>query len=164
MPQLNQLSDVVLSQLFWLAIVLGFIYLVIGRGMVPKIQSTVDARDQRIADDLAAAEQSKAEADRIEEAYRARMDESRADAMKQTAAAKQQGQLATEKQIAKANTAIEAKLAKAAAKIAESRAEALANIESVAADLAQEIVGKVSGVSIARDDAAKAVKAAMTNG
>jgi F-type H+-transporting ATPase subunit b len=164
MPQLNQLSDVILSQLFWLALVLGFIYLVIGRGMVPKIQSTVDARDQRIADDLAAAEQAKGEADRIEEAYRARMDESRAEAMKQTAAAKQQGQLATEKQIAKANTAIEAKLAKATAKIGESRAVALANIESVAAELTQEIVGKVSGVSIARDDAAKAVKAAMTNG
>jgi F-type H+-transporting ATPase subunit b len=164
MPQLNQLSDVVLSQLFWLAIVLGFIYFVIGRSMVPKIQSTVDARDQRIADDLAAAEQAKAEADRIEEAYRARMDESRADAMKQTAAAKQQGQLATEKQIAKANTAIEAKLAKASAKIGESRAEALANIESVAAELTQEIVGRVSRVTIGRDDAAKAVKAAMIDG
>ena len=48
MPQLNQLSDVFLSQLLWLALVLGFIYFVIARGMVPKIQATVDQRDQRI--------------------------------------------------------------------------------------------------------------------
>lgn len=164
MPQLTQLSDVLLSQLFWLAITLGFIYFVIARGMLPKIQSTVDQRDQRIADDLAAAERAKGEADRIEEAYRTRMDESRADAMKQTNAAKQKGQLAMEKQIAKANEAIEAKVAKASAKIGESRAAALANIENVAAELTQEIVGKVAGVTIGRDEAAQAVKAAMING
>ena len=42
MPQLSQLGEVLLSQLFWLAIALGFIFFVIGRGMVPKIQATVD--------------------------------------------------------------------------------------------------------------------------
>lgn len=92
------------------------------------------------------------------------MDESRADAMKQTNAAKQKGQLAMEKQIAKANEAIEAKVAKASAKIGESRAAALANIENVAAELTQEIVGKVAGVTVGRDEAAQAVKAAMING
>ncbi len=35
MPQLYQLPDVLLSQLFWLAIGLGFIFFVIARGMVP---------------------------------------------------------------------------------------------------------------------------------
>jgi F-type H+-transporting ATPase subunit b len=164
MPQLNQLPDVLLSQLFWLALVLGFVYFVIGRGMVPKIQSTVDARDQRIADDLAAAERAKADADRTEETYRERMDESRAEAMKQTSAAKHAGQLATEKQIAKANIAIEAKVAKASAQIRERRSEALANIEGIAAELAQDIAGKVAGLSVGRDEAAKAVKAAIANG
>lgn len=164
MPQLNQLSDVVLSQLFWLALVLGFIYFVIGRGMVPKIQSTVDQRDQQIADDLAAAERAKAEADESEEAFRLRMDQSRAEAMKKTAAAKVEGAKATEAKIAKADTAIQAKLAKAEEKIRASRDEALANIEGVAAELAQDIAGKVAGLKVSRDDAAKAVKAALING
>jgi F-type H+-transporting ATPase subunit b len=113
MPQLNQLPDVLLSQLFWLALVLGFIYFVIARGMVPKIQATVDQRDQRIADDLAAAEQAKADADATEEAYRQKMDESRAEAMKRTSAAKQAGALATEKRLAKADKSIQDKAAKA---------------------------------------------------
>ena len=39
--------------------------------MLPKIQSTVDAREAQIADDLAAAEAARAEADETEEAYRA---------------------------------------------------------------------------------------------
>ena len=164
MPQLNQLSDVALSQFFWLALVLGFIYFVIARGMVPKIQATVDQRDQRIADDLAAAEEAKAQADATEEAYRLKMDESRAEAMKRTGAAKQEGALATEKRLAKADSAIQAKTAKAEAKIRESRMAALANLESVAAELTQDIASKVAGVSVSRDDAAKAVKAALSNG
>jgi F-type H+-transporting ATPase subunit b len=163
MPQLSQLTDVVLSQLFWLTLVLGFIYFVIGRGMLPKIQSTVDQRDQRIAEDLAAAERARADADEREEAFRLRMDESRAEAMKKTAAAKQEGAVATEKKVAKADAAIQAKLSKAEEKIRASRDEALASIGSVAAELAQDITGKVAGISVSRDDAAKAVKAALAN-
>ncbi len=164
MPQLNQLSDVLLSQLFWLALVLGFIYFVIGRGMVPKIQSTVDQRDQKIADDLAAADRAKAEADESEEAFRLRMDDSRAEAMKTTAAAKAEGAKATEQKIAKADASIQAKLAKAEEKIRASRKEALANIETIAAELAQDITGKVAGLKVSRDDAAKAVKSELTHG
>ena len=164
MPQLNQLPDVILSQLFWLALVLGFIYFVIARGMVPKIQATVDQRDQRIADDLAAAEKAKADADATEEAYRQKMDESRAEAMKRTSAAKQEGSLATEKRLAKADKSIQDKAAKAQAKIHENRKAALANLEGVAAELAQDIASKVAGVSVKKDDAVKAVKAALSNG
>jgi F-type H+-transporting ATPase subunit b len=164
MPQLNQLPDVLLSQLFWLALVLGFIYIVIGRGMVPKIQSTVDQRDQRIADDLAAAERARAEADESEEAFRLRMDESRAEAMRKTAAAKQEGAKATEAKIAKADAAIQVKLGKAEEKIRASRDEALANIKGIAAELTQDITGKVAGISVSRDDAARAVQAALING
>jgi F-type H+-transporting ATPase subunit b len=163
MPQLTQLSDVILSQLFWLALVLGFIYFVIARGMVPKIQATVDQRDQRIADDLAAAERAKTDADATEEAYRQKMDESRAEAMKRTNAAKQEGALATEKRLAKADKSIQDKAAKAEAKVRESREAALANLEGVAAELAQDIVGKVASVSVSKDEAAKAVKAALSN-
>ena len=45
MPQIAQLPDIFWSQLFWLAIVFGILFFVIGRGMLPKIQATVDARD-----------------------------------------------------------------------------------------------------------------------
>lgn len=164
MPQLTQLSDVVLSQLFWLAITLGFIYFAIGRGMLPKIQATVDQRDQKIADDLAAAERAKVEADESEQAFRLRMDESRAEAMKTTAAAKAQGAKAIEQKIAKADVSIQAKLAKAEETVRASRQEALKNIEGIAAELAQDIAGKVAGLKVSRDDAAKAVKAELTHG
>ena len=58
MPQIAQLTEdswYLLSQIFWLLLVFGGIYFVIGRGMLPKIEATVDQRDRKIADDLAAA-------------------------------------------------------------------------------------------------------------
>jgi F-type H+-transporting ATPase subunit b len=164
MPQLNQLSDVILSQLFWLAIVLGFIYFVIGRGMVTRIQSTVDKRDQRIADDLTAAERARAEADETEEAYRLRMDQSRGEAMKLTSAAKQEAAKEVEKRAAKADAANRVKLEKAEARIRAASDRARADIEKVAAEMTQDIVKKVAGLSVGHDEAAAAVKTVVTRG
>ena len=160
MPQLSQLSDVILSQLFWLAITLGFIYFVIGRGMVPRIQSTVDKRDRQIAEDLEAAEQARAKADDIEEAYRQRMDASRAEAMKATGAAKQEAARKIEKLVTKANAANQANLEKAETRIRAARESARAEIAAVAAEMTQDVVAKVAGLKVAKAEALQAVETA----
>ena len=163
MPQLNQLALVAYSQFFWLLVVLGLIYFGIGKAMLPKIQSTVDAREQRIADDLAAAEQARAEADATEEAYRLRMDESRADAGKLTAKAKADGAKSTEARVAEAAAAIQAKAVDAEARIRASRAAAVGELEQLAGELAKDIARKVASVSVSQDEANKAVKAVMAD-
>ena len=79
MPQINQLSEIFFSQLFWLLVVFGIIYFGIGRGMVPKIQSTVDARDSADRRRPGSRRRPRARRPRqTEAAYRARMDASRA--------------------------------------------------------------------------------------
>src|SRR6185437_452487 len=102
MPQLSQLSDVALSQFLWLAIALGFIFFVIARGMVPKIQAAVDAREQRIAGDLEAAQKARVAADETEAAWRDRMDAARAEAARIAAEAKQASARDTEAKVKKA--------------------------------------------------------------
>src|SRR5437868_1189082 len=99
MPQLYQLSDVFLSQLFWLAIALGFIFFVIARGMVPKIQATVDAREQRIVRDLEAAQKARTAADETEAEWRARMDAARVEAARIAQEAKQASAKRTEAKV-----------------------------------------------------------------
>ena len=59
MPQIEQLPFIFTSQLFWLLVVFGIIFFGIGRGMLPKIQSTVEVREKKIAGDLAAAQQAR---------------------------------------------------------------------------------------------------------
>ena len=82
MPQIAQIAATYASQIFWLLIVFGLIYFGIGKGMLPKIEATVEARDQKIASDLAAAEAARTAADTTEAAYRAKMDEARNAALK----------------------------------------------------------------------------------
>ena len=161
MPQLNQLADVAWSQLFWLLLVLGIIYFGIGKAMLPKIQSTVDARDSRIAEDLAEAQRARAGADDTEAAYRARMEQSRAEAMRVTQDAKLATARDAEARIRKADEKIAKKTEAAEAKLREATEAALADIENVAAEAAEEMVAKLAGLSVGRDRAAKAVKAAM---
>ena len=56
------------------------------------------------------------------------------------------------------------KTSDAEAAIAKARASALSGLEAVAADAAQDIVAKVSGIKVTPAQATQAVKAALTNG
>ena len=132
--------------------------------MLPKIMSTMEARDSRITQDLRAAEAARREADSTEEAYRARINESRAEALKVTAAAKQEGARATEARVGQADLTIREKTDAAEARLRSATDAALADIETVAAEAAQDMVSRLAGVTVGRDEAADAVKAAMANG
>ena len=153
MPQLSQIAEIYASQLVWLLIVFAIIYFGIGRGMVSKIEATVDTRDRRIADDLTAARSAREIADRTEEAYRARMDAAKASAAR-----------AAEARVKAADATLADKADAAGAQLAEARASALSGIEDVAAEAAREIVQRVSGLAVDRDAAARAVKTAMAHG
>jgi len=161
MPQLSQLGEVFLSQLFWLAIALGFIFFVIARGMVPKIQATVDAREKKIAGDLEAAQAARAEADETEAAWRERMDAARAEAGRLAQDAKQKSAQQTEKKVKAAADKLNLKIESSEAKIREAVESARAEIESVAAEATQEMVARLTGLKVDRQAAAEAVKAEL---
>lgn len=164
MPQIAQLAETYASQIFWLLVFFGFTFFVIGRGMVPRVLATVEARDTQIASDLAAAQAARDEADRQEEAWRLRENANRAAAQSVLAKAKADAAAATEKRLAKAQTKIDATLSEAEGRIAASRDAAMAEIETVAADAAQDIVQRLAGLKITRPAAVKAVKEALAHG
>ncbi|MDQ3074835.1 MAG: ATPase [Pseudomonadota bacterium] len=164
MPQIAQLAEVYASQLFWLTIFFGAIFVVIGLGMLPKIQSTVDLRDARIAADLEAARGARAAADSLEEGYRAEIDKGRGEAARLAAEAKASGAKATEQSIATADRAIGVRIDQAMSRIATARATALGEIEHVAAEAAEQLVSRVSGISVDAATARVAVARELTNG
>jgi F-type H+-transporting ATPase subunit b len=164
MPQINQLADAAYSQFFWLLLVLAIIYFGIGRMMLPKIQSTVEARDQRISGDLAAAQAAREAAEGTETAYRARMDASRGEALKLAQAAKVAGAKSTEERMRAANEEIGARVEAAEARIRTATDATLSEIEGVAAEAAREMVERLAGVPVGSDEAARAVKAALAHG
>lgn len=164
MPQIAQLAETFASQIFWMLLFFGFVFIVIGRGMVPKIMATVEDRDQRIAADLAAAEAARKSADEQEEAWRVQAVQQRAEAQALIAAAKAQAAKATETKLAAASTRIDAIVSEAEARIGAARSAALGEVEGVAAEAAQDIVNRLAGISVSSDQALGAVKGALANG
>ncbi len=161
MPQIAQLAATYSSQIFWMLLTFGFVFFVIGLGMVPKVQSTVTLRDRRIADDLEAAKAGSAAADALEADWRARENEARAQAQARLAKAKLDAAKDREKKLAKVDASIGETLAAAEQRIAAGRDKALAEIETVAAEAAADIVQRLTGQDVTAAAARKAVKAAM---
>ncbi len=164
MPQISQIAATYASQLFWLLVTFGLLYFVVGRGMVPKIVATVDAREARIAGDLAAAEAARIEADRTEEAWRVEMDAARAAATAETAAAKAQATQSAEAQVKAADAELAERAGHHDLAIANAKAEALANLELVSAEIARDLVARLSGMDVSIDQAAHAVREVRAHG
>ncbi|MBN9787757.1 ATPase [Pseudonocardia sp. TMWB2A] len=161
MPQISQVLEIYASQIFWLLLTFGFVFIVVGLGMVPKISATVDSRDAKIAGDLAAARAAQDEADKIEEDYRTRQNDVRAEVQKITQTAKDKGAKDAEGKIAEADSVIADKMAAAEASIRSATSKALTEIEDVASEAASDLVAKLSGAKVTAAEAGKAVKAVL---
>lgn len=161
MPQIDQVSAIYASQLFWLVVVFALIYFGIGRAMLPKIEGVVEERDAKIKGDLAAAEKARVEADAADGAYQAKLSASRSESQAAAAQAKADATAAAEKRLKAADADIATKVAAAEAELQAQQAEAVAGVEAVAVEAAQEIVAKVAGLKVDKRAATKAVKAAL---
>ncbi len=164
MPQIAQLAETYSSQIFWLLVIFGFVFFVIGKGMVPKVMDTVGLRDKQIADDLAAAQAARDAADEQEEAWRKQENENRAAAQALVSKAKSKAAASTEKKLATVQAKIDTQAAEAEARIAAASAEAASEIQSVAREAAQDIVARIAGIEVDRAAATAAVKKALANG
>ena len=164
MPQIAQLAETFSSQIFWLLVVFGLVFFVVGRGMVPRVMDTVGMRDKQISDDLAAAQAARDEADAREAAWRARENENRAAAQALVSQAKASVQSDTERRLGEVQTRLDARLEEAEARIAASRAQAAAEIETVATEAAQDIVARLAGIHVDAGAARHAVTGAMAHG
>lgn len=164
MPQISQLAATWLSQVFWLAVTFGVVFFVVGRGMLPKVQKTIDGRDAAIAQDLSAASRARDEADTAEEAWRTRDHANRERAQALVTEARARAAKASEATLHAAKDEQTARVAAREADIRSATIRALAEIEAVAAEAAQDIVARVSGAQVSAEDARSAVQKVMAHG
>lgn len=138
MPQLDFTTFP--NQVFWLAVTLVVIYLVLSKVALPRIGGILAERAGTITNDLAAAEDLKAKALEAEDAYNKALAEARTEAQRIAAEARAEIQAGLDDAIAKADAEIAAKAAESEKAIAAIRAGALDSIQAVAKDTATEIV------------------------
>ncbi len=161
MPQIDQISSIYFSQLVWLLLVFAIIYVVIGRGMLPKIEGTVQARADKVSGDLAAAETARDQASTLDRDYHAEMDTAHHNASGAIQKAKDEAVRDTELKLRLAHDDIAGKMHHAELALGEARARAFGEIENVAADAVRDIVARLSGLDVSEGDALVAVRASL---
>ena len=143
MPQLN-IADFA-PQLVWLLIWFVILYVLMAWFGLPRIKAIMETRKRRREDDLARAEQLKAEAAAASAAYQKTLADARAQAMATIkASADRMAAEAAEQQRTLAAELAE-RIAAAERRIVESKEQALADIRSVAVDVGRSVVEKLTG-------------------
>ncbi|MBR9826410.1 MAG: F0F1 ATP synthase subunit B' [Alphaproteobacteria bacterium] len=149
------------SSLFWLTISFVVLYIALDRFILPKIKTTIEDRRDRIADDLDAAAQAKAEAEAAGQAY----EQSLADARAKAHGIAADTRAALDKELAKESAEVEAELAEkqAAAEVSirEAKEKAFAEVRTIASSATVAAVEALAGLEVAEADAGKAVDKAM---
>ncbi len=156
MPQLD--FSTFGNQIFWLVVTLVVIYLILSRVALPRIAGVLAERSGTISNDLAAAEELKANAIAAEEAYNQALSDARAEAAKIVASTKADMKAELDAAIAKADAEISQKTAESEKVISEIRATALESVEEVAKSTAMALVSALGG----KEDA-KTIDAAVSN-
>jgi F-type H+-transporting ATPase subunit b len=158
MPQLNPLDWG--PQLLWLLITFGILYLLMVYVALPRIGSVIEARAARIAGDLATADKLRRETEEAIAAY----EQALAEAKQKAHAIVEEGRTKLKAQTTEERARLESELAargaEAEARIAAARNAAMKDVNSVAADVAADIVRRLIGVAADKAEIDKAVETA----
>ncbi len=148
-------------QLIWLALTFIVLYLMMARGVLPRISKVLEERQHKIDDNLKKAETLKEEAEAAAAAYEKALSEARAEAhgiMLEThnaiaqEAANKQAELGAE---------LEAEIKAAEERINQAKTAAMASLGEVAAEVALSATEKLSGESLSETDVARVIATVM---
>ena len=133
------------SQLLWLAITFGALYLLMSRVALPRIGGILANRKAIIDADLAAADADRQKTDAAIAAYETALAEAKAKAQGIANETREaiQADLAAKRSAVEAD--LTAKVTAAEARIATTKAEALTHVDEIATETAQSVVTQLVG-------------------
>jgi F-type H+-transporting ATPase subunit b len=152
------------SQLFWLLIAFGGLYLLMKRVAVPRIGGILEERANRIAGDLAEAGRMKAESEAAGAAYEEALAAARQNGHQIAQKARDAAKAEVDAERGKTEAALNDKLGAAETEIAKVKQAALAGVDTIAKDAVETMVEVLVGAKVGKAEIAKAVEAAMAEG
>lgn len=159
MPQFNYCTFP--SQLFWLAVILVVFFIAMRGSALPRVGGALEARRQKIDDDLDKAAAHREEAEAAMAAYERALAEAAAEAQ----AIHREAAQAVAAKSAERRATLTARLAEdtksAEARIAAAKEPVIASLHDVAAEVVQDATAKLAGIKVTGADARAAVEAAL---
>ncbi len=133
------------SQITWLVITFGLLYLILWRFILPKLGNPIAERQHRIADDLDTASRMQREAEEAERTYERVLADAKAKAHNVAESTRTSINAEIEAEIEAADAEAMVQAEKSEAHISKIRKAALSNIDTIATDVASDIVKKFTG-------------------
>lgn len=161
MPQLDFKNPLMTSQVIWLVIIFGFLYVLLARWALPQVAGVLEARATSIAADLNLARDAKAKSDAAVAAMNEATRKAHAAAQAEIATAVERSKERTAAQAAELNARLEAQLAAAEQRVAAARAAAMGALRQVATETADVVVTRLTGRAPGRAAMDQAVGAAL---
>ena len=132
----------------WCRSLIAFValYVIVSRIALPRVESVIDARQNAIEGDLAAAQKLKDESDAALKAYETELASARSRAQAIGNETREKLNAASEAERKKLEDQLNTRLAAAEKQIAATRETAMSNVRGIAADAAGAIVQRLTGV------------------
>lgn len=162
MPQMDFTTYA--PQLVWLVITFVLLYFLMSRMALPRIERILTTRENRIEGDLREAAEFGAKAEAAQKAFDKVQAETRAKAQKLAAEARERANAEQAARTAKLDAQLAEQSKKAEGEINAARTKAMSSLRDVAIDIAQAAAERVTGGSVSKDAAAKAVDAELKGG
>ncbi len=156
LPQLR--GEDFAPQLVWLFLTFVALYVILSRLALPRIATVLEEREDRIAADLDAAEQLKAETEAAMAAYEQALAEARAEAHAIAQKTREDVTAEMEAERAKVDAQIAEMTAEAEARIAEAKSSAMAKVEEIAGQVVGDISERLLGETVSQKEVTAALE------
>lgn len=159
MPQFD--PSTFASQIFWLIVTFGLLYVLMSRIALPRISEVLEERSERIANDLEHAERLRKDAEQVVEQYESALAKARSEATSVINQATQEiAREASERQ-AEFDAKLNEKIGEAEKRIEAARDEAMGQVRDIAVEASRAVADRLIGTAPSETEAAKKVDALM---
>lgn len=145
MPQFDFSNPLTISQVVWMLLIFGGLYMLLSGWALPRVAAVVEGRTARIESDLETARAAKAEADSAVTEITAATRQAQSEAQAEIARAVAQAKAEAAEQARQANERLDAQLAEAERRIADARAAAMGALRQVASEATATVVTRLTG-------------------
>jgi F-type H+-transporting ATPase subunit b len=156
MPQLDPTYWA--SQAFWLILVFTILYISIAKFYLPKIKNNLDNRENKIKEDLEAANKFKEESELKSKEYEKTLENSKKEVNKILLESKNKLDKDIQAKKSDIDREIENEITKAQKEIAELKKNSILDIQCISKDLASNIIENISGDKLNESSITSAVE------
>jgi len=146
MPQLN--PEFWISQIFWLIITFGFLYIVLSKLILPKISANLELRKSQISDNIEAADKQREESESKLKEYDEIILKSKNEAKNIFNQAREEALMGINKKKENLDKQIDEEIKKAEDEIGKLKRNAPEKITKIAIETSSELIKKLIGAEV----------------